>query len=217
MEKRMKIYYIWDAYCPWCYGFNRVLDKFYKNHPDLDIEVISGGLLTGDRIKKIRESHSPRKAMAEITEIYGITFGEEYGKVLEVGEMVRNSHYPANGFAILRNRIDKSKWLDVSFDLHSKHFSDGRDLGDIEVYLEIGEKYGVDTGELKAELEKKLHIENPQFEDYLKKQELGVKIHPSVRLEKDGELYDVRNGAYTVEEMESNFSDLTKQAKGEKI
>ena len=204
----MKIYYIWDAYCPWCFGFNKILKEFYKKHPEFDIEVISGGLITGDRIKKIKESHSPKRAMEEITEIYGITFGEKYEKVLEDGEMIRNSHYPANGFAILREKIDKSKWLDITYDIHSKHFVDGQDLGNIEVYLEIGKKYGLDSEELRAELEEKLYIENPEFEDYIKKQELGVKIHPSVRLEKDGEFYDIRNGAYTVEEMEKNLSDL---------
>ncbi len=207
----MKIYYIWDAYCPWCYGFNRVLNKFYEKYSDFDIEVISGGMLVGERIKKLKETQPPKYSLSEITDIYNVSFGEKYKNVLEIGEMVRNSHYPANGFSILREKIDKSKWLDVSFDIQLKYFVDGEDLGNIEIYLEIGKKYGVNVEELKQELEKGLHVENLEFEDFLKKQELNVKIYPSVRLEKNGELYDLRNGAYTVEELENNLIKIKKE------
>jgi len=40
----MKILYFWDAYCGWCYGFDKLFTKFYENHTDIEIEIISGGL-----------------------------------------------------------------------------------------------------------------------------------------------------------------------------
>lgn len=159
----------------------------------------------------MKETQPPKYSISEITDIYNVFFGEKYKKVLETGEMVRNSHYPANGFSILRGKIEKSKWIDVSFDIQSKYFVDGEDLGNIEIYLEIGEKYGVNFEELKQELEKGLHVENLEFEDFLKKQELNVKIYPSVKLEKKGELYDLRNGAYTVEELENNLGKIVNE------
>lgn len=210
MEKKLegKIYYIWDAYCPWCYGFNKVLKEFYENHKDLDIEVVSGGLLVGERIKPIKESGNPNKSLEEIIEIYGVEFGEEYKKVTEIGDLVRNSYHPANGFAILREKIEKEKWLDLSFDIHKKYFVDGISLSEKSVYLEIAKNYGLNVDEIEKELDEKLYIENPNFEDFKIKQELGVKIHPSVRYEKNGEIFDIRNGAYTVQEMEDNFSKV---------
>lgn len=37
----MKILYFWDAYCGWCYGFDKIFTKFYENHTDVEIEIIS--------------------------------------------------------------------------------------------------------------------------------------------------------------------------------
>ena len=49
----MKLYYIIDAYCGWTYGFNHIFTKFMQDHPDIEIEVINGGLFVGDNKKKM--------------------------------------------------------------------------------------------------------------------------------------------------------------------
>lgn len=51
----MKILYFWDAYCGWCYGFNKLFTEFYKNHTDVEIEIVSGGLFISQNSKKISE------------------------------------------------------------------------------------------------------------------------------------------------------------------
>jgi putative protein-disulfide isomerase len=48
-----RLIYVWDAYCGWCYGFSKSLRAFYKNHPDIPLEVISGGLFQGDQLSVI--------------------------------------------------------------------------------------------------------------------------------------------------------------------
>lgn len=39
----MKLIYVWDAICGWCYGFESVLTKFVRNHPELELKMVSGG------------------------------------------------------------------------------------------------------------------------------------------------------------------------------
>ena len=91
----MKILYFWDAYCGWCYGFDKLFTKFYENHTDIEIEIISGGLFIAQNSKKIGDYPYFKDTNKEISEMYNIEFGEGYQKVLEEGEMVLNSLHPA--------------------------------------------------------------------------------------------------------------------------
>jgi len=45
-----KILYVHDPLCGWCYGFIPALDAFAATHPDIDIEVIPGGLVRGEKV-----------------------------------------------------------------------------------------------------------------------------------------------------------------------
>lgn len=72
--------YVMDAYCGWCYGFSESIQKFHKKHPELTINVISGGLFIGDR------------NISEVTE--GV-FGNKYKELLEDGTFVVDSEGPA--------------------------------------------------------------------------------------------------------------------------
>ena len=42
----MKVYYIFDSYCGWCYGFETILKPFVEAHPELEVTALSGGLFT---------------------------------------------------------------------------------------------------------------------------------------------------------------------------
>ena len=35
----MKVYYIFDSYCGWCYGFETILKPFIEAHPELEVTV----------------------------------------------------------------------------------------------------------------------------------------------------------------------------------
>ncbi|MGX1479308.1 UNVERIFIED_CONTAM: hypothetical protein RKD50_008116 [Streptomyces canus] len=51
----MKLVYVFDAYCGWSHGFSATLSEIVSRHPDLPVEVVSGGLFTGGRRVPIRE------------------------------------------------------------------------------------------------------------------------------------------------------------------
>jgi putative protein-disulfide isomerase len=39
------LFYCYDAYCGWCYGFSPVMKQIQENYPQLPIEVLSGGMI----------------------------------------------------------------------------------------------------------------------------------------------------------------------------
>ena len=73
----MKILYFWDAYCGWCYGFNKLFTEFYKNHTDIEIEIVSGGLYILENSNKISEYTFKNE---EIVDMYKVEFGEVYNR-----------------------------------------------------------------------------------------------------------------------------------------
>jgi putative protein-disulfide isomerase len=48
--------YCYDAYCGWCYGFSPVIKKIAAEYSNqLDIEVLSGGMMTGEAAMPIEK------------------------------------------------------------------------------------------------------------------------------------------------------------------
>lgn len=45
----MKMFYFTDAMCSWCYGFSPVVKKLKENHPEIDLQIISGGFSPGSK------------------------------------------------------------------------------------------------------------------------------------------------------------------------
>ncbi|HLZ88995.1 MAG TPA: hypothetical protein VKQ52_17190, partial [Puia sp.] len=42
----MTVYYCYDAYCGWCYGFSPVIRRIYEEYRSvLAFEVLSGGMI----------------------------------------------------------------------------------------------------------------------------------------------------------------------------
>ena len=68
----MKLVYVVDAYCGWSYGFAPTFAEVVRRHPDVDVEVVSGGLFTGPRRVPIREFGYVQGANTRISELTGV-------------------------------------------------------------------------------------------------------------------------------------------------
>ena len=207
----MKILYFWDAYCGWCYGFDKIFTKFYENHTDVEIEIISGGLFFGDYSKKIKEYGYFQEGNKKISEMYNVEFGEKYNKVLEEGEMVLNSVHPAIAMDVVKELIPNSQILHFTYDIQCKFFIEGKSLSDVQTYVELCEKYGLDSYDLALKLTIAFKNSNAIHQDFIKTLNLGIESYPTAVLEKDGEYYDLRGYATVPEDIETHYNLITKR------
>ena len=169
----MKILYFWDAYCGWCYGFDKIFTKFYENHSDVEIEIISGGLFFGDNSKKIKEYGYFQEGNKKISEMYDVEFGEEYNKVLEEGEMILNSVHPAIAMDVVKEFIPNSKLLNFAYDIQCKFFIEGKSLSEVKTYVELSDKYEIDSSDFSLKLTIAFKNPNPIHSDFIKTLNLG--------------------------------------------
>ncbi|HET8830003.1 MAG TPA: DsbA family protein, partial [Pelobium sp.] len=83
INNKLEIIYVYDALCGWCYGFSDVMTKLYHEYKnDFDFEVISGGMILGDRegpisgTAELIKTHLPR-----VEETTGVVFGQGFWDV----------------------------------------------------------------------------------------------------------------------------------------
>ena len=96
----VKLTYVFDAYCGWCYGFGPAVREFAAaNTWRVDLNVVSGGLFTGGRVAPIGTMPNVAGANARIAELTGVEFGSGYRALVADGRFQMDSTAAATGFA----------------------------------------------------------------------------------------------------------------------
>ncbi len=182
--------YCYDAYCGWCYGFSSVIKNIAQEYKDkLDIEVMSGGMMTGEQVMPI-EKIGPfiQKSYKRVEELTGIKFGEDFLWHVnnpDKSDWVMNSEKAAIALCIFKD-IYPEKQLAFATDLQYALNYEGRDLDDDEAYRHLLEKYGINEESFYGKLKSEEYKEAAHYEFALMKQ-LQVNGFPTVFIQ-TGEL-----------------------------
>lgn len=135
----MKLIYVFDAYCGWSYGFARTMADVAHRHPDLPVEVVSGGLFLGGRRVPIRQFGYVQGANAEITRRTGAPFGESYERLIADGEFVMDSEAAACGMAALRE-VGPDRAVRLAALLQEAFYLDGLSLSEVSTYRVVAQQ-----------------------------------------------------------------------------
>jgi len=115
----MTLHYFFDPLCGWCYGFAPTIEKFLDHHKhEMDIEVISGGMVKGESIKPIGDM-APylKEAYKRVENTTGVVFGQPFLKNLDDGTMFYSSVPPSIALAVFKS-YGTAHDLSFSHDLH---------------------------------------------------------------------------------------------------
>lgn len=199
----MKLYYIWDAYCGWCYGFDKVFSTFMKDHPDLDLEMISGGLFTGGHEKTSRQLGRYDVMNEEIAKRYGVVFGQPFKASFDQ-DLIIDSLHPAQAFGVLRQYLTQDQVPDLAYQMQKAFYQEGKILSDIATYEPILAGFDLDPMLVLPEIAHAWQSRTPH-PDFMRARELGVTTYPTLILEKDGHYVDLRGQSETLEDLERNY------------
>ena len=181
MTQRVSITYAYDAYCGWCYGFSPALHEFVEANADrVTLRVISGGLFTGSRVAPISSYPHIPDAVARITELTGVSFGDPFLEVLRQGSAVMDSVDAAAGLAALRRR-DRDVTLTAAEALQRAWFLDGRSLSDEQVYRDTAAALGLDADAVARDYTDP-RIRAEARADFDQTHRLGVTAYPTLIL-----------------------------------
>ena len=180
------LYYCYDAYCGWCYGFSGVMkqiDTAYSKY--MAIEVLSGGMVLPEKPVHIGATAGfIKEAYKTVEEHTGVKFGEDYLWHInnpDDSDWFPNSEKPAIALCILKEYYPE-KQVEFAADLqYAMHF-EGRDLTDNESYRHLVEKYGINEEAFFTKLASEEYKEQAHYEFQLCKQ-LQVTGFPCVLLQ----------------------------------
>jgi putative protein-disulfide isomerase len=179
------LYYCYDAYCGWCYGFSPVMNKLVEAFPGLQVEVLSGGMILPEKPVPIAATAGfIQKAYTTVEEHTGITFGPDYLWHInnpDLSDWYPHSEKPAVALCIFKEYYPARQVAFASDLQYALHF-EGRDLTDDEAYKHLLEKYSIQPEIFYTKLKSEEYKEQAYYEFQLCKQ-LQVTGYPCVLLQ----------------------------------
>jgi putative protein-disulfide isomerase len=149
MEK-VTLYYIFDPYCGWCYGFSPVIKKFYEVYKnDFNFTVLSGGMIMGENegpISTMQDFIS--QASKQVEEASGVTFGAPFLEALKQGKILLSSPRPSLALTTYKTLGGADPVL-FAHDIQKAFYDEGKDLQKIETYSPILSLHNIDPESFK--------------------------------------------------------------------
>jgi putative protein-disulfide isomerase len=194
------IYYCYDAYCGWCYGFSPVITRLFAEYRStIAFEVLSGGMILPAEPQPIGVMAGYiRTAYKTVEDRTGIRFGEDWlWHILHPDESdwYPNSEKPAIAMCVFRE-YHPELCVTYSAELQYALHDEGRDLTDDEAYRHLLEKYRI----LETEFYQKLRdpaYRAKAYEEFALVQQLGVTGFPTVFLQVSDTKFYLLSRGYT--------------------
>ena len=213
------VYYCYDAYCGWCYGFSTVIKKIAEEYKDkLSFEVLSGGMIPAENPRPVAATADYiNEAYHRVEELTGIKFGEDY--LWHIRNPTESDWFPHSEKAAIALSIFKEIYpkLQVQFaaDLQYALHYEGRDLTDDEAYRHLLENYKIDAESFYTKLKSEEYKEKAHYEFSLCKQ-LQVTGFPAVLLQiGETKFYLVARGYTTYEDIKARIENILKEVNAE--
>ncbi|HVS94952.1 MAG TPA: DsbA family protein [Puia sp.] len=194
----MTLYYCYDAYCGWCYGFSPVMRKVFEEYRTvLAFEVLSGGMILPETPQPIGVMAGYiRQAYKVVEESTGIRFGADWLWHIfhpDESDWFPSSEKPAIALCVFKDYFPDEAVLfagDMQYALHEE----GRDLTDDEAYRHLLERYGIPASEFYGKLHDPAYKEKA-YGEFALVRHLQVTGFPTAFLQVSGsKLYQVARG-----------------------
>jgi putative protein-disulfide isomerase len=196
----MTLYYCYDAWCGWCYGFSPVIKRIAEEYKDrLSFEVLSGGMIRPETPQHFGPiARYVQTAYKRVEELSGVKFGEDF--LWHVFHPDETDWFPDSTMAALALCIIKEyapeRQVEAAGDLQYALKFEGRDLTDPEAYRHLLPKYGIPEEDFYAKLSSEEYREKAQYEFALV-QQLQVTGFPAVLLQVDDLKFYLLSSGYT--------------------
>jgi putative protein-disulfide isomerase len=206
------IYYCYDAYCGWCYGFSKVISRIAAEYKDVvAFDVLSGGMIFEEQPQHI-SAIAPyvQGAYKRVEELTGIEFGKDYLWHMfnpNESDWYPESTTPAIALCIMKE-YHPEQAVFMAEDLQYALNYEGRDLTDKEAYRHLLAKYNIPEVEFYTKLKSEEYREKAYYEFALVKQ-LNVTGFPQVLLQvTDSKFYLLAQGFTDYETLKTRIDKV---------
>ena len=147
LAQNEKLYYVFDPLCGWCFAFSPEMEKVAETFKDeLEIVVVSGGMVRGERIGPIGETAAYiKEAYRAVERGSSVKFGQPFlDHLFNDGSHVFSSIEPSIALAVIKE-LAPDKSVKFASYLHKAVYVDGLPPIEFESYAPYAEKVGIDN------------------------------------------------------------------------
>ncbi|HEX6333176.1 MAG TPA: DsbA family protein [Flavisolibacter sp.] len=212
------IYYCYDAYCGWCYGFSRVMTRIAREYSDrVHFDVLSGGMIFDENPPHIGAmANYIQTAHKQVEEVTGVSFGKDFLWHIfnpEQSDWFPESTMPAIALCIFKEYLP-DKAVMIASDIQYALNYEGRDLTDKEAYRYLVHKYDIPEDDFFTKLQSNVYREKAYYEFALVKQ-LQVTGFPAVLMQvTDSKFYLLARGFTDYDTMRGRIDNVLKEMSG---
>ncbi|WP_408263685.1 DsbA family protein [Paraburkholderia phytofirmans] len=208
----MKLIFVGDPMCSWCYGFHKEMTALVEAMPDLEVQVVLGGLAAGstqlldDAGKQFRLTH-----WARVEQLSGAQFNRE--ALLARKNFVYDTEPVCRAVATARLIKPTANLLTVFGAFQRAFYVDGLDTTDGKVLAGIGasalkaQGFDVDAEAFLAVWSSDEAIKAARA-DFALTRRLGVSGFPSLFVEQGGKIGQLSSGYATAASVQQTLMRL---------
>jgi putative protein-disulfide isomerase len=212
----MKLIYVGDPMCSWCYGFGKELSALIARHPALPLQIMVGGVRAGatdildDSGKQFRLGH-----WARVEEISGLAFNRKAFLARE--NFVYDTEPVCRAVVTARQLAPQADLLGVFRALQDAFYVDGLDTTDGEVLAQVAVAALEKAGQVASATTFHRHWSAPATieatrAEFARVRAIGVRSFPALLLEVDDQLIEISPGYASAAQLERRLNALLPQA-----
>ena len=131
----LKLIYAHDTLCGWCYGFIPALRYFADQHPDVEIEVVPGGLFADASVRPYAEmSDYIKGAEIRLEQITGRKPSTAFHTMINAKKGPIASSEPPSHAVLQMKSLAPGRATEFAHLLQEAHFGEGKDVNDPATY-----------------------------------------------------------------------------------
>jgi putative protein-disulfide isomerase len=205
----MRLLYFADPMCSWCYGFGPQLRKLLAARPDLELQLVMGGLRPfnrdpmSDAFREMLAGHWQQVAQAS-----GLALNP---RALVIEGFVYDTE-PACRAVVTARSIDASKAFAYYGIVQSAFYRDALDVSREDTLAALSREAGYDESLFGATLRSEPARRVTQH-DFETSQRLGVSGFPTLAVAYDADLFLVTSGYVTAEVLGERLAEIDRRVK----
>ena len=211
----MRLVYVGDPMCSWCYGFGKELSAVLSAEPALPLQIVVGGLRAGGAEvldaagKQFRLTHWARVEAAS-----GLPFNRE--ALMARQGFVYDTEPICRAVVAARSLAPEAPLLDVFRALQRAFYVDGLDTTDPQTLARVTAQALTEAGHPTSAEQALRQFQSPTTiqetrDDFRKARALGVNSFPALLMEVDGVHHPVAPGYTNAAEILGSIRALREQ------
>lgn len=190
----MKLIYIYDPLCGWCYGFTPVIQQLQQQYAGkMEFEILSGGMLTGDNRRPASSMHAYiLQAHTRVEETTGVKFGAAFLHQYLASQEIMDSVKPSVALTVFK-QYQPENAIDFAHDMQVALNYEGISLNNNMVYEQLATKYHIPAAEFVTKMEDE-HNRYATQQEFQMVQQWGITGFPAAILDTGKQLYMIAKG-----------------------